>query len=202
MKSYSLVLSVCALLLVGCGAADGTSSDAGSEWGSLESEGQAQPVVVFDTDDASYVLGEQIAADGTRVNVEVIYDQSSSYLTPQAPNSSWIVDRAVAHTQQGPLLLNEVVALGLYVRDCVTGEWHNAQSTAFSPQGGLLQSVYDGRYTLGHFYGNILTNVLLDPEFECAKTPASFATVVIDGVEEDVQRVGEVQFAYVVEHRE
>jgi hypothetical protein len=165
--------------------------------GSESGEGLA-----FETADAIYELGEQHDAEGRRVIVELIEDSGASYLTPASPNTSWIVDHAVAHTQQRPLLLNEVEPLGLYVRKCKGGAWINTNTTSFAAQSDLLQSIFDGEYVLGHFYSNIQTNVLLDDEFECEPASPSTATVAIDGQEQDVQRVGEVEFAYVVAHRE
>jgi hypothetical protein len=180
-----LVSALCALSLSACGGGDGVG-----EGGS------------FETADAIYELGEQQDAEGRRVIIEVIEDTASSYLTPASPNSTWIVDRATAHTQQRPLLLNEVMPLGLYVRKCGTGAWVNANGTPFAAQSDLLQSTFDGEFVVSHFYENIQTNVLLDGDFECEAESPSFATVEIDGQEQDVQRVGKVEFAYVIQHRE
>jgi hypothetical protein len=179
-----------ALLLVSLGALACSAQTA-------EPPGQS-----FQTDDASYALGEHHDEDGALVNVEVVYDASSSYLTPQTPNTTWIVDRALAHTQEGPLLLSEVAAVELYVRECETGEWINAKKTPFAPDSELLLGVFDGEYLLGHYYGNTETNALLDGQFDCPTDPASFANVTVDGQQQQVQRVGEVEFAYVVEHRQ
>jgi hypothetical protein len=201
MKSTSLASGFCALLLCACGTADETGfmTDAqGTAYEAPHSEGPAE----FKTDDTTYALGEQLDADGALVNIEVVYDAGASYLTPQSPNASWIVDRAAAHTQQRSLLLNDVAVRGLYVRDCATGDWVNTACTEFAAESELLQGVFDGDYLLGHFYGNILTNALLNSQFECETEPASFATVTVDGEAQQVQRVGEVEFAYVVEHRE
>jgi hypothetical protein len=182
MKSF-LAAGVCALSLCACGGA--------------ETEGPT-----FETSDAVYELGEHVDENGDLVNIELIEDSASSYLTPQTPSTSWIVDRAVAHSQERPLLLGQVKPLGLYVKRCKGNAWVNASDTEFAPQSDLLQSTYEGEYLVAHFYGNIQTNVFLDDQFECPTDAPSFATVTIDGEEQDVQRVGKVEFAYVIEHRE
>lgn len=185
MKTSPMVPCLAALALGACGGVE-----------------RPPAPLTFDAEDASYELGERLDATGELVNVEVLYDRSASYLTPQSPATSWIVDRAAAHTQQRSLLLREVEALALYVRRCRGGGWVNVASTPFAADAELLQGVFDGQYVLGHYYGNIQTNVLLDPELECQSEPADLATVVIDGDERRVQRVGDVEFAFVVEHRE
>ncbi|HVJ18228.1 MAG TPA: hypothetical protein VM686_22565 [Polyangiaceae bacterium] len=178
-----LVLGVCALSLCACGG-----------------EGQEGPT--FETSDAIYELGEHVDDHGNLVNVELIEDSGSSYLTPQSPSTAWIVDRAAAHAQERPLLLNQVTPLGLYVRRCKGNAWVNVNETLFAAQSDLLVSTYDGKYFVAHYFNNIQTNVFLDDEFECPTEEPSFATITVDGEEQEVQRVGKVEFAYVIEHRE
>src|SRR5688572_18065931 len=139
MRLHSIVPGIGVALLSACG-------------GTLDTESSA---LGFETEDATYALGAHETKDGKRVVTEIVEDASSSYLTPQSPNTSWIVDRALAHTQQRAMLLDEVVVRGLYVRDCASDEWINANHTPFAPQGELLQSLVDGEYVLGHFYPNI-----------------------------------------------
>jgi hypothetical protein len=185
MRLHSIAPGVCvALLSAACGGTvDSGSSAAG-----------------FETEDATYALGVHATNGGKRVVTEIVEDASSSYLTPQSPNTSWIVDRALAHTQQRALLLDEVAVRGLYVRDCVSDAWINAAHTPFAPQAELLQWVANGEYVLGHSYSNVELNGFLSDRFDCSTEPASFAKVMTADGERDVQRVGDVSFAYVVEH--
>lgn len=184
MRLLSIAPGICVALLSACGGTlDSESSPAG-----------------FETEDATYALGAHATKDGKQVVTEIVEDASSSYLTPQSPNTSWIVDRALAHTQQRALLLDQVAVRGLYVRDCASDEWINANDTPFAPQAELLQSVVDGEYVLGHFYANIELNGFLSNRFDCSTEPASLAKVMTAEGERDVQRVGDVRFAYVVEH--
>jgi hypothetical protein len=185
MRLYSMALGMCAAtLLAACGGV--------AEVGSSPN--------LFQTDDATYALGTHATGDKLAIT-EVIEDASSSYLTPQSPNSSWIVDRALAHTQQRTLLLDKVAVLGLYVKDCASGEWINASRTPFAPQSELLLSAVDGEYVLGHFYSNVELNGFLSERFDCPTEPVSFTTVMTADGERSVQRVGDVTFAYVVEQR-
>jgi hypothetical protein len=184
MRLHSILPVVFVALLPACG-------------GAIESESS---VVGFETEDATYALGAHATKDGKRVVTEIVEDASSSYLTPQSPNTSWIVDRALAHTQQRALMLDAVAVRGLYVRDCVSNEWINANHTPFAPQAELLQWAVNGEYVLGHFYANTELNGFLSDRFDCSTEPASFARVMTAEGERDVQRVGDVSFAYVVDH--
>ena len=185
MRLHSIASVVCVALLSACGGAVVDSEPSGPS---------------FETEDATYALGAHATKDGKQVVTEIVEDASASYLTPQSPNTSWIVDRALAHTQQRALLLDQVVVRGLYVRDCVSDEWINAKSTPFAPQAEVLQSVVNGEYVLGHYYANIELNGFLSDRFDCSREPASFAKVKTAEGEREVQRVGDVSFAYVVEH--
>jgi hypothetical protein len=194
MKS-ALLVGFSALWIAGCTGPAEPSDTSQVMAGSSSSN-------VFVTNDATYELGERVNADGELQSVEVIVDSGSSYLTPQSPNTTWIVDRAVAHSQQRSLLLGEVTGLGLYVRRCKKGDWVNAAETAFASDSELVQGTFEGEYLLAHFYANIQTNVLLDGDFECEVESTSEALVTLEGKQQQVQRVGRVEFAYVVLHHE
>jgi hypothetical protein len=158
----------------------------------------------FATNDNTYTVGTHITAEGKPVITEVYFDVGFDYLTPTPKTShaanNWILDRALAHSITREFLLDSVVFKGLYVRDCNSGKWINANDTVYAPIQSPLQ-IGPQMFSLAHHYVNTLANTLIDTNFACARVPATRENVLVGGVAQSVLAVGRVHFAYVVEHQ-
>jgi hypothetical protein len=158
----------------------------------------------FATNDNTYIVGSHATAEGKQVITEVFYDIGFDYLTPTPKTSkaatNWILDRALAHSLTREFLLDSVVFKGLYVRECDSGKWINANDTVYAPIQSPLR-IGPQMFSLEHHYANTLANTLLDTNFACARVPQTRENVLVNGVAQSVLAVGRVHFAYVVEHQ-
>lgn len=176
----------------------------------------------FKTEDGDYTIGAHINEWGEEVITEVFFDYGDAYLTPKnfGPHGGgWIIDNAQASTVDGELLKSKVEFKGLYIEDCITGEWVNVQNTEYAYNSDPMVVIESmGLFMLNHYFIKTLAVkqaplVFLNERFLCERNgdPVQYDVVELPGVDEDgdglndlqiVMVEGSARFAYVVEHRD
>jgi hypothetical protein len=159
---------------------------------------------VFGTRDGGFARGWG-SENGSPIFTEVVTFERPSYLSPQSGGAWWIVDLFSFNSSGRVKVLGAIANGGLYVRDCATGEWWNADGTMFKAPNTLSDqgSTYSVDYYPTNTTVDSRTNpLLLDAQFACPGTTApETAEITYQGGRRVVLSTGFPQYAVVVKHR-
>jgi hypothetical protein len=160
--------------------------------------------MVLAGNDKAFLLGPG-TENGKPIYTEVLDFERPSYLSPQEGGSWWIIDLFANNIWGRSMYLTSVVEAGLYVRDCVTGDWVNAHSTMFTAPNTVTghTTYYDAAYYPTNMTVDSRTypTMILDPRFACPGpgTPET-EWITYQGRAREVLGTGWQRFAIVVKH--
>lgn len=160
--------------------------------------------MVLAGNDKTFLLGPG-TENGKPIYTEVLDFERPGYLSPQQGGSWWIIDLFPANIWGRSMYLTSVVEAGLYVRDCVTGDWVNARSTMFTAPNTVsdLVTYYDAAYypTYTTVDSRTYPTMILDPKFACPGPGApETAWITYQGRSREVLGTSWQRFAIVVKH--